>query len=125
MLQRLLWMLLGWSGLVTRPTLVAKMMAVNPSNDLILPGQLIVVGGKGYQKWAYMRCPCGCDEVIMLSLSKSSRPRWTVSIDTQGRPTINPSVRQVSGCFSHFWVRKGMIEWCDDTGLAQNLNYYA
>lgn len=54
----------------------------------------------------------------MLSLSKSTRPRWSVTIDRLGRPTLQPSVRQVAGCYSHFWVRRGAVEWCGDTGRA-------
>jgi len=91
-------------------------MSSNPSYDAIPSGKLIVVGGKDYQKWAYFKCPCGCGETIMLSLSKKTQPSWTVSIDSRRRPTVNPSVRQIAGCFSHFWVRKGQVEWCRDTG---------
>ena len=77
---------------------------------------LYVVGGANYQKWAYMVCPCGCGERIMLSLAKKQRPHWQVEVDWLGRPTIKPSVWQTDGCYSHFWVKKGRIEWTTDTG---------
>lgn len=112
------WRLLWWLGFAPRPQLLAEVTPLNPSPDAVTPGRLIVVGGKDFQKWAYFRCPCGCGETIMLSLSSARRPRWSVIIDQLGRPTIRPSVRQVSGCFSHFFVRQGVVDWCGDTGRA-------
>ena len=117
---RLVW----WLGLVQRPQLVAEIVPSNPSPNSIPAGSLIVVGGKDYQKWAYFKCPCGCGETIMLSLSKRTRPSWTVSIDSRGRPTVNPSVRQVAGCFSHFWVQAGQVVWCRDTGRPWTSNVW-
>jgi hypothetical protein len=108
--------LLGWLGFAPRPQFIAKITPSNPSPNSIRKGTLIVVGGQDYQKWAYFRCPCDCGETIMLSLSKTTRPSWSVSIDSHQRPTISPSVRQIAGCFSHFWVREGNVQWCRDTG---------
>ncbi len=116
MLNRWLLQLLVWLHLVAGPDLVGELVAVNPANEAVPPGRLIVVGGRGYQKWAYLRCPCGCGEVIMLSLAKSRRPRWSVTVDWWGRPTVKPSVRQTMGCYSHFWIRQGVVDWCPDTG---------
>ncbi|MDX2027180.1 MAG: DUF6527 family protein [Alphaproteobacteria bacterium] len=116
MLQKKWWALLWWAGLSPRPQLTANIVSTNPSPADIGPGRVIVVGGKGYQKWAYFRCPCGCRETIMLSLNKTTRPRWAVNIDKRGRPTITPSIRQTAGCLSHFWIRNGVIDWCRDTG---------
>ena len=60
---------------------------------------------------AALVCPCGCGDVIELSLSPESKTFWKLSID-DGRPTLNPSVWRNSGCRSHFWVRRGRIRWC-------------
>jgi len=113
MLERLWHRLKDWFA---RSELVAKLVDANPSPETVGHGQLIVVGRPGYQKWAYLRCPCGCGEVIMLSLVASRRPRWTVKWDERQRPTVHPSVRQIAGCLSHFWIRSGAIEWCADSG---------
>ncbi|MCG6864744.1 MAG: hypothetical protein LJE58_04885 [Thiogranum sp.] len=29
-----------------------------------------------------------------------------------------PSVRQLDGSHAHFWIRKGRIGWCADTGMS-------
>jgi hypothetical protein len=52
----------------------------------------------------------------MLSLATARRPHWQVKIDWLDRPTIVPSVWQTDGCFSHFWVKAGRIDWVKDTG---------
>jgi hypothetical protein len=89
---------------------------MNPTRESPPPRRIIVVGGLGYRKWAYLRCPCGCGEVIMLSLANSRGPRWNVKVYWFGRPTIEPSVRQTTGCYSHFWIRGGLVDWRPDTG---------
>ena len=63
------------------------------------------------QPWAVlMMCPCGCQEVIELSLSRASKASW--SLTTQcGRPTLHPSVWRNTGCRSHFWLRNGRVDW--------------
>lgn len=63
------------------------------------------------EPWAVaMSCPCGCGEIVELSLSKVSKPHWTLRLD-QGKPTLSPSVWRNIGCKSHFWVRRGQVDW--------------
>ncbi|WP_425525696.1 DUF6527 family protein [Xanthomonas campestris] len=57
-----------------------------------------------------MMCPCGCGEVIELSLSPESRNFWKLAVEA-GRPTLHPSVWRKTGCGSHFWVRRGRVQW--------------
>jgi hypothetical protein len=103
-------------GLIPRPEFIAKMVSSHPAPEAIGEGCLYVVGESGYKKWAYFRCPADPREIIQLSLMASRQPRWDVSIDLLYRPTLYPSVRQLDGTYAHFWVKKGSIEWCDDTG---------
>lgn len=103
-------------GIIGRTDLVATIDPDYPDTDTMPPDVLHVVGDKTYQKWVYFKCPCGCGAPIMLSLSTKRRPRWSVKIDWLDRPTIDPSVWQTDGCYSHFWVRKGQIQWTGDTG---------
>lgn len=103
-------------GFVTKPDFTCKLVESNPSNDSVPDDCILIVGGKDYRKWAYLRCPCGCRDVILLSLSQNRRPRWTVDIGKYNIPTIHPSVRREDGCYCHFWLQNGMVEWCGDTG---------
>ncbi|MCQ1572731.1 DUF6527 family protein [Neorhizobium galegae] len=59
-----------------------------------------------------MRCPCGCGDTIELMVLDGARPRWDITVDHSGRPSLHPSVWRNIGCRSHFWVRRGRIQWC-------------
>lgn len=83
----------------------------NPSPDKIKKDIIYVVGGNKYVKWAYLKCPCGCNDSIMLSLSKNRFPSWSVKQDKLGRASISPSINKLDGCKSHFFVKKGKIVW--------------
>ena len=39
-------------------------------------------------------CPCGCDEVIHISLLPNDLPSWSVSFNRSSLPTLSPSVRR-------------------------------
>ncbi len=92
----------------------------HPEPSKLKDGDLIVVGVPGhYQKWAYFRCPCGCGNQLRLSLSTKDSPSWRVNVSDEGVASIHPSVRQLNGCYSHFWLKQGEIEWCWDTGASQ------
>jgi hypothetical protein len=65
------------------------------------------------ESWSLgMTCPCGCEDVLELMLLPDIKPRWNLTIDSRGRPTLRPSVWRTTGCRSHFWVRDGRIHWC-------------
>lgn len=115
-----LWrVLLIWLGIIPRPDLLVRVISDHPTPASIESGCLYVVGGPGYKKWAYFRCPADRKEIIQLSLMPNHRPRWDVSIDFLNRPTVNPSVRQLEGSCAHFWIKRGCIKWCADTGKKQ------
>ena len=64
-------------------------------------------------------CPCGCGAIIQLALVVGGGPSWRLHRDWLGRPSLHPSIWRVRGCRSHFWLRRGLIEWVsDDIGLA-------
>jgi hypothetical protein len=109
---------------IPRTEIVARVSPDYPDQKALVPGLLHVVGGNGYRKWAYFKCPCGCGAPIMLSLSTTRRPSWQVEIDWLDRPTIEPSVWQTDGCHSHFWVEQGRITWVKDTGRAPPASYF-
>jgi len=62
------------------------------------------------------RSPADSEEIIQLSLMAKHSPRWQVTVDFLGRPTIHPSIWQRDGTCAHFWIRRGNVEWCGDSG---------
>ncbi|MEQ9040227.1 MAG: DUF6527 family protein [Silicimonas sp.] len=79
---------------------------------VLAPETLTVVESGNVKKWACLRCPGGCGEVITLSLNPNQRPRWDISEDFWSRPTVHPSVHQKNECGCHFWIKKGQVNWC-------------
>lgn len=104
--------LLVWLRIVPTPTFSVRFVSSHPSENAVKNGQVWIVQDGKLLKWCRLRCPCGCDEIILLSLSSSRGPRWQVSVDWLGRPSLSPSVRKLDGCESHFWVRGGRVDWC-------------
>jgi hypothetical protein len=74
-------------------------------------GVLYVVGEPKNPWLAVMSCPCRCGEAIHLNLLSSTRPRWTLATNPDGRVSLSPSVWRTAGCRSHFFVRDGRIQW--------------
>lgn len=83
----------------------------NPNPENLKKNIVYIVGGEKYAKWAYLKCPCGCDEPIMLSLNKNRFPSWSVKQDKLGRASISPSINKLDGCRSHFLIIKGKLSW--------------
>lgn len=80
--------------------------------DLRKNDAIYVVGSDGVFWQACMCCPCGCGTFIQLPMSKNGRPRWSLSVDSAGLVSLNPSVRRTNGCQSHFFVKRGKVIWC-------------
>lgn len=77
-----------------------------------LEGHKLYVAGENTYFWAAaMLCPCGCGEVIELNLLPKARPCWTVQEHPNGLVSLRPSVWRRQGCRSHFYLRRGQIEW--------------
>lgn len=74
---------------------------------------LVLVRDDGDDWSVGMRCPCGCGDTIELMTLREARPRWDISVNQAGHPSLHPSVWRKSGCRSHFWVRDGRILWCE------------
>jgi len=79
-----------------------------------MPRRDLVLAREDDEDWCVgMRCPCGCGDTIELLVIAEAKPRWDVSADREGRPTLSPSVWRKTGCRSHFWLRHGRVQWCD------------
>ncbi|WP_236819161.1 DUF6527 family protein [Alicyclobacillus ferrooxydans] len=59
-----------------------------------------------------MLCPCGCGEVLHMSLHPDGRPRWELTRHPDGTVSLSPSVWRKVGCRSHFFLERGRVRWC-------------
>jgi len=106
---------LWWRHLKSRLLPARRLHVVNgDSLPRTLPRRDIVLARDDDGDWCIgMRCPCGCGQTIELMLLREVRPRWDLSIDDRGRPSLRPSVWRQVGCHSHFWLKHGRVQWCD------------
>lgn len=108
-LQRLWNEIRGWFS--PRPTRFG-VLRVEEIPDKPSAGTAYLVGEGQHLWFVALLCPCGCKEFLQMSLLQDSRPRWTVMIHEDGTPTLHPSIWRKTGCRSHFFLRRGRVEWC-------------
>ncbi|WP_394698693.1 DUF6527 family protein [uncultured Sphaerochaeta sp.] len=89
-----------------------KFLPKTPSLRIIKKNLVYIIKNNDKYYWAILRCPCGCKNVISLSLSDSKDLYWTLSVTDYGYPTLTPSIKQIKGCYSHFYLKNGDIVWC-------------
>lgn len=87
-----------------------------PNNNALEPGKIYCVAPLQIAKWVIFVCPCGCRDIITLSLQEIHNPHWSLSKSSINLPTLYPSIWRDKGCFSHFWLKEGRVFWCPDTG---------
>lgn len=75
---------------------------------------LYLVEDDGITEQAAMVCPCGCNKTLHMNLLPDERPCWQVTRHPDGTATLHPSVWRKKECGSHFWFRKGRVQWCKD-----------
>jgi hypothetical protein len=79
--------------------------------DIIKANTIYLIGDDEPWSLAFI-CPCGCKQIIQLSLLLNDSPRWRLYLDRRRLPTIHPSVWRTVGCRSHFFIRAGVVIWC-------------
>jgi len=89
-----------------------RVVRVEAEPNRLQPNCVYVVGEGDHVWQASLLCPCGCGETISLDLLQDSSPCWKLS-EVENLTTLRPSIRRVVGCRSHFFLRRGRIEWCD------------
>src|SRR5207247_3684780 len=53
------------------------------------------------QPWsAALICPCGCGELIQLSLLPHDSPSWRCHFESKRKPSLEPSIWRTTGCRS-------------------------
>jgi hypothetical protein len=89
-----------------------KSVRVDDLPDRLQKHRIYLIGEDGQVWQAAMLCPCGCAALIQLSVLPKSRPNWAVTPHADGTVSLHPSVWRTTGCRSHFFLRRGQIEWC-------------
>jgi hypothetical protein len=79
--------------------------------DTVKPGIMYIVGEKSCYWAAAFRCPCGCGETLWLNLLPGHSQYWQFELDRAASISLWPSINRIVGCRSHFFVRRGRIEW--------------
>jgi len=85
---------------------------VNSPPSVLKPNIIYLIGDDECDWAAVLRCPCGCGELIHLSLVLDTSPSWRVQIGRKGLATLSPSVYRSIGCRSHFIIYQGRLIWC-------------
>lgn len=77
-----------------------------------LPKRGLVLLQEDGEDWSVgMRCPCGCKQRVELPLVREAKPSWKLTLEQDGSPTLTPSVWLREGCRSHFFLRRGRVQW--------------
>lgn len=79
--------------------------------DKLDSDKVYLAGESDYLWFAAMVCPCGCDQILYMSLMPDQRPMWNVTVHHNGGVSLHPSVWRRVGCKSHFWLKHGHIVW--------------
>ena|ERR1700676_292447 len=67
-------------------------------------------------------CPCGCGRECYTPVTDATKGQlkterhWLFSRGPNGRPTLTPSIRYLSGCKTHFNVTEGKVVTHGDSG---------
>jgi hypothetical protein len=73
---------------------------------------LYVVQEDGFREQAALLCPCRCGRVLHMNLLPDARPCWRLTEHEDGTASLHPSVWRKKDCGSHFWFRRGRVQWC-------------
>ncbi len=105
-----------WLLKLAESVLPARSMMVIEGEELPvkLPRRDLLLLRDGGEDWSVaMRCPCGCGQKVELALIPEAKPRWKLRLEPDKSPTLSPSVWLREGCCSHFFVRRGKVEWAE------------
>lgn len=91
-----------------------------PKFDAIKAGELWI---SHKHRTVNLRCPCGCDELTVLSLHPS---RWHVHFDGESVTLDGPtggSVWASSGCGSHYNIVNNTVTWAERIDPSRHSEY--
>ena len=79
-----------------------------------LPDNTVYVIGKDKDyRFVIFKCPCGCNESIMISVFKASQyPKWGLAIHEDDTVSLTPSIFRGEGCScrSHFYLKRNRVD---------------
>lgn len=81
---------------------------------------LYIVEEDGVDEQAAMICPCGCGRTLQMNLLTDDRPCWRVTKHADGTASLHPSVWRKKDCKSHFWFKRGRVEWVEEFASANS-----
>lgn len=106
---------LKWRWLAVKEWMAGPRHVIRVEGDTLpnkMPARDLVLLTEGAEEWSVaMMCPCGCGERVELPLIVAARPRWSLRLDSRGRPTLHPSIWRQDGCRSHYFIRAGKVVW--------------
>jgi hypothetical protein len=73
---------------------------------------------RGTPRMVIMRCPCGCEDNLLINLDSRTGPAWRWYWNRQ-HFTLYPSYWRDSACGSHFIVWNDKIYWCSGWETAE------
>ena len=103
--------LLSW---FVHPVQPLKTVRVEELPESLDPKDVYVLGEGNHLWFVAIVCPCGCRATLQMSLLADAKPRWRLIEHEDGTITLHPSVWRKIGCRSHFFLRRGLIQWCPD-----------
>lgn len=95
-----------------------SVVIVEPGRLIEIPSKTLVLTKKGNEfTWVRYVCPCGCGELINLSLSSAISPYWSLVMTQvnikKPKVTITPSVyMRNTKCGSHYFITENKVIWC-------------
>ncbi len=110
----LYWLTRAWEQLRGRPA-PYRNRTTHDIPDEPEAGALYLVGEGGHLWFVCFLCPCECGELIQLNTLPTIRPRWSAVPHKSGTITLHPSIRRTVGCKSHFFLRRGGVDWAYDS----------
>jgi hypothetical protein len=95
-----------------RPARPLKTLRAEEMPERLDPKAVYILGEREHVWFVAMVCPCGCKATLQMSLLPDAKPRWRLVEHDDGTISLQPSVWRKVGCRSHFYLRRGLIQWC-------------
>ena len=88
-----------------------KYRLVKDIPDTLKPRFIYIVENNGFPWQIVMICPCGCTKLLHMNLMREYKPYWRFEVNKRNKISLYPSIHRIVGCKSHFFIRKGKIQW--------------
>lgn len=79
--------------------------------EIIADNSIFVIQDGNEPELLAFKCPCGCQENILLNLLGDTSPQWHFRVNANGIINVHPSIWRTVGCKSHFWIIDGNVKW--------------